>query len=63
MELPAQADRYTLSGDGKIRSRVMLLNGSSLILGEDDELPALEPVIQTAGKVELAPGTCTFFVM
>ena len=63
MELPKEAERYTLSGDGKIRSRVMLLNGRPLTLCENDELPPLEPVRQHTGTVELAPGTCTFFVL
>lgn len=63
VELPADAQMYQLSGDGKLRSRVMLLNGKPLVLGEEDELPALEGVCQPAGLVELAPGTCTFFVL
>ena len=46
-----------------MRSTVMYLNGKPLTLGENDELPELvgEPV--SAGTVELAPGSCTFFVM
>ena len=60
--LPKDAVRYTLSGDGKLRSRVMLLNGKPLTLGENDELPCLCGEAQAAGTVELAPGTCTFFV-
>ncbi|MBQ8201262.1 MAG: beta-glucuronidase [Clostridia bacterium] len=63
VELPRDAVRYTLSGKGKLRSRTMLLNGNELVLGENDELPALEGVAQAAGSVELAPETCTFFVV
>jgi len=63
VELPKDAVRYTLSGDGKLRSRKMQLNGKALELGENDALPALEGVAQAAGTVELAPGTCTFFVL
>ena len=63
VELPREAVRYTLSGNGKLRSRTMLLNGKELVLGENDELPALEGVWQPAGKVELAPQTCTFLVL
>ena len=63
VELPKDAARYTLSGDGKLRSRVMLLNNKPLVLGQDDALPELTPVMQSAGSVELAPGTCTFFVL
>ena len=63
MELPKDADRYTLDGNGDMRSTVMYLNGKPLTLGENDELPSLAPVKQAAGTVELAPGSCTFFVL
>lgn len=63
VELPKAAARYTLSGENGLRSRVMLLNGKPLALGPNDSLPLLEPVRQAAGIVELAPGTCTFFVL
>ena len=63
VELAKDAKRYTLSGDGKIRSRMMQLNGKALKLGENDELPEMNPVDEAAGTVELAPATCTFFVM
>lgn len=64
VELPKAAERYTLAGkDGNKRATVMTLNGKDLVLGEDNALPALEPVNQPAGTVELAPLTCTFFVL
>ena len=64
VELPKVAERYTLAGkDGNKRATVMTLNGKDLVLGEDNALPALEPVVQPAGTVELAPLTCTFFVL
>lgn len=63
VELTKDAERYTLSGDGKLRSRKMCLNGTPLELGDNDTLPELKPAAQAAGKVELAPGTCTFFVI
>jgi len=63
VELPKDAVRYTLSGNGKLRSRTMLLNGKELVLGENDELPAMDGVKQAAGQVELAPCTCTFLVL
>lgn len=64
VELPAEAQRYTLAGEGgNVRASVMTLNGQPLVLGENNVLPALEPAAQPAGKVELAPGTCTFFVL
>ena len=64
VELPAEAARYTLEGkDGKPRAAVMTLNGKDLVLGEDGSLPAMEPVMEAAGTVELPPLSCTFFVL
>ena len=63
VELPKAAEMYTLSGNGDVRSSTMLLNGRELVLGENDTLPELTPVAQAAGTVELAPATCTFFVL
>ena len=63
VELPGSAVRYTLSGCGKLRSRTMCLNGRELKLGENDELPCLCGEDVPAGKLELAPATCTFLVV
>ena len=64
VELPKDAVRYTLAGEnGNMRATVMTLNGRPLVLGEGNALPSLEGAEQAAGEVELAPGTCTFFVM
>lgn len=64
VELPKDAERYTLAGEnGNVRATVMTLNDKPLILGENHSLPELAPVTQKAGNVELAPATCTFFVM
>ena len=63
VELPKEADVYMLSGDGKLRSRVMLLNGKQLVLGENDEMPSLEPMKVEAGTLEIAPGNCTFIIL
>lgn len=41
----------------------MYLNGKPLALGENDEIPVMEGAEQKAGTVELAPGSCTFFVL
>ena len=62
VELPGAADAYILTGNGSMRSRTMLLNGKELVLDENDELPELAPV-SISGTVELAPGTCAFFVL
>ena len=64
VELPKDAERYTLAGEnGNVRATVMTLNDKPLVLGENYSLPELAPVSQKAGTVELAPATCTFFVM
>jgi glycerol kinase len=62
VQLPKAAEVYALTGNGKIRSRTMLLNGRELVLGENDELPELTGVTMD-GTVEVAPGGCTFFVL
>jgi hypothetical protein len=62
VELPCEAQAYILTGDGKLRSRVMCLNGTPLTLGENDELPELCGKT-VCGNVELTPGSCAFFVI
>ena len=62
VELPKAAEVYALTGNGKMRSRTMLLNGKELILGENDEIPELNGVTME-GTVEVAPGGCVFFVL
>ncbi len=61
--LPKDAVQYLLTGDGKLRSRVMLLNGKPLVLGENDELPCLCGETVAAGEVTLPAGACAFFVL
>ena len=63
VELPREAQVYALTGNGKMRSRTMLLNGKELTLGENYELPAFESVTVPAGKLTVAPGGCTFIVL
>ena len=63
LELPKEAEVYALTGNGGLRSRTMLLNGRELVLGENDALPALEGVTAPAGKLEVAPGGCTFILL
>ena len=62
VELPGKAEIYALTGNGKMRSRTMLLNGKELALGENDELPEMTGII-AEGTVEVAPGGCTFIVL
>ena len=55
---------YVLNGkDGNKRATVMTLNGRDLVLGENWELPDLSGDPVSAGKIELAPMTCTFLVV
>ena len=63
VELPKEAQVYALTGNGKMRSRTMLLNGRELVLGENDELPCLCGKTANAGTLEIAPGGCTFIVL
>ena len=63
VELPGEAVVYALTGNGKHRSRTMLLNGRELVLGENDQLPSLEGESVSGGTVEVAPGGCTFIVV
>ena len=63
LELPKEATVYLLEGKDGLRSRVMTLNGRDLVLGENWELPDLSGAPVAAGKVELAPMTCTFLVV
>ena len=62
VELPSDAEIYTLSGNGKLRSRTMLLNGKELKLGENNELPEMTGVSVKASSLTLAPATCTFIL-
>ena len=62
VELPREAEVYALTGNGSLRSRTMLLNGRELVLGENDELPPMEPV-RAEGTVTVAPGGCTFILL
>ena len=62
LELPGEAQLYALTGCGKLRSRTMELGGKELVLGANDELPELEGVT-VSGKVEVAPGGCSFIVI
>ena len=63
VELPKDAEVYVLSGEKGLRSTVMSLNGKELVLGENDQLPDLSGKPVSAGKLELAPATCTFIVL
>lgn len=62
VELPKAAEMYRLNGNGNMRSPIMYLNGEALVLGENDEIPAMKG-IEVSGTVEVAPGECVFLVI
>ena len=62
VELPGEATVYALTGNGKLRSRTMCLNGRELVLGENDQLPCLCGEA-ASGSITVAPGGCTFVVI
>ena len=51
-----------LTGCGKLRARTMSLNGKELVLGENDQLPALEGV-KVSGTVEVPAFGCAFYLV
>lgn len=59
--LSGPAERYTLHAAG-LESTTVQLNGKTLALTADDELPQLEPRTAPAGAIRLAPATITFLV-
>ena len=63
VELPKEATVYALTGKTGMRSRTMCLNGTELVLGENDQLPSLDGANVPAGRLEVAPGSCTFIVL
>jgi len=62
VELPKDATVYALTGNGKLRSRTMLLNGKELTLGENDALPCLCGEA-ASGSITVESGGCTFITI
>jgi hypothetical protein len=58
-EIPGGADRYTLSADDLLGTRVQL-NGIGLELGEDDALPQLKGIAVPAGAITIAQASNAF---
>lgn len=63
IDLPKQAELYILTGKGKLRSRVMTLNGKDLVLGENDALPELKGEAVEKGELKIPAGACVFIVL
>ena len=62
LTLPQAAEVYKLSCD-TLRGTVMKLNGKELVLGENNELPDMSPVIVEAGELVVGPAEIVFVVM
>lgn len=63
VELPKYAEIYSLSGGKNIRSSVLYLNGKELSCSSISKMTDFVPQKHMAGKLELAPATCTFIVL
>ncbi len=63
VDIPVSYTKYVLAGEGKLRSRVMTLNGRPLTLSEGDELPSLSGEECKAGSLVLGGGECAFIVV
>jgi len=62
LAVPTAGERYTLSATA-LESKSVLLNGTELVLGQSDALPAFTPSAIAAGNVTLAPTTITFMTI
>lgn len=61
IELPKSAEVYKLTAD-TLRATTMRLNGRELVLGANNELPDMSPVVMD-GILTLEPATMAFVVM
>lgn len=59
LEIPAKANRYTLTS-AELESKTVALNGRELKLGSGDSLPNLKAQPVKAGQLSLAPASITF---
>ena len=59
IEIPAKADRYTLTSP-ELESKTVVLNGRELRLGGGDSLPDLKAQPVKAGQLSLSPASITF---
>ena len=60
ISLPQKSDRFTLSSLESPGTDVQL-NGTTLSLGPNDSLPALQGVVTPVGPIALPPVSITFF--
>jgi hypothetical protein len=62
LALPIASERYTLHAS-RLQSATVQLNGSTLALGVNDELPSITATATPAGVVRFAPATITFLAI
>jgi hypothetical protein len=62
LKLTSASQRYTLDATS-LRSTIVLLNGTTLALDDQDELPSVEGVPTPAGTLIFAPATITFLAI
>jgi len=62
LELPMEANRYTLTAQNLEEKRVQL-NGSELRLSANDDLPPLAGLPTQSGRLTFAPASITFLTM
>jgi hypothetical protein len=62
LTLPAASQRYTLASERPVDGNVQL-NGSTLVLGPSDQMPALNGEPAPAGAIVFAPATITFLTV
>ena len=62
LDLPAESDRYTLTGRNLEDPRVDL-NGNELVLAANDEMPRIAGVPTKSGRITFAPASITFLVI
>jgi hypothetical protein len=60
--LPMASVRYTLDAAGLLDADIRL-NGTTLVLGPEDELPPLAGAPATASTMTFAPATITFLAI
>ena len=60
VDLPSEAEVYTLSGNGGVRSSEICLNGKPLSASDID---GISPKKVSGGKLILPPATCNFIIL
>jgi hypothetical protein len=62
LRLPSASQRYTLNAEN-LQDATIQLNGRTLALGPEDQMPRLTAIATAAGTLTMAPATITFLVV